>query len=187
MSETVIMGSMEIWRHSAHEIQIDKNDEVRTLIEEEIVELEREAAMNQRETGNELELEEAEGQQEGDDGEHEAEHRTEESEIIFGRESGYEDGFLYMPGQGFMALDERGTQEEFDGRMIEFERREETNIQGDQADEVLEQEISDSMCKMYIKSMDLFRLLYLTNGAGMFFPEIRHRREITGYSGHSGI
>jgi hypothetical protein len=137
MSETVIMGVMEIWRHSAHsahEIQINTNDEVRTLIEEEIVELEREAAMNQRETGNELELEEAEGQQEGDDEEYETEHRTEESEIIFGPESGYEDGFLYMPGQGFMALGERRTQEELDRRRMEFERREETNTQGDQAD-----------------------------------------------------
>jgi hypothetical protein len=110
---------------------MDMNDEVRTLIEEEIVELEREAAMNQRETGNELELEEAEGQQEGHDEEYEAEHRTEESEIIFGPGSGYEDGFLYMPEQGFMVLDERRTQNEFDGRMMEFERREETNIQGD--------------------------------------------------------
>jgi hypothetical protein len=35
---------------------------VRTLIEEEIGQLEREAAGNQRETANELELEEAEGQ-----------------------------------------------------------------------------------------------------------------------------
>jgi hypothetical protein len=129
------MGSMGIWRHSAHEIQRDTNEEVRTLIEEEIGQLEREAARNQRETENELELEEAEGQQEGDDGEYESEHRTEESENIFGAESGYEDGFLYMPGQGFRVLDERRTQEELDGRTMEFQRREETNTQGDQADD----------------------------------------------------
>jgi hypothetical protein len=126
ISETVIMGSMEIWRHSAHEIQRDTNKEVRMLIEEEIDHLEREVARNQRETENELELEEAEGQQEGDDGEYEAEHRTEESENIFGPESGYDDRFIYMPGQGFRVLDER---------TMEFQRREETNTQGDQCDQ----------------------------------------------------
>jgi hypothetical protein len=80
---------------------------MRTLIGKEIAQFERKAARNQRETENELELEEAEGQQEGDDGEYEAEHRTEESENIFGPESGYEDGFIYIPGQGFRGLDER--------------------------------------------------------------------------------
>jgi hypothetical protein len=127
--------AMEIWRHSAHEIQRDTNEEVRMLIEEEIDQLEREAARNQRETENELELEEAEDQQEGDDGEYEAERRTEESENIFGPESGYEDGFIYLPGQGFGVLDERSPQEELDGRTMEFQRREETNTRGDQGDQ----------------------------------------------------
>jgi hypothetical protein len=96
---------------------------VRTLIEEEIGQLEREAARTQRETENELEFEEAEGPQEGDDGEYEAEHRTEESENILGPESGSEDGFIYLPGQGFRGLDERRTQEGLDRRKMEFQRR----------------------------------------------------------------
>jgi hypothetical protein len=40
-----------------------------------------------------------------------------------------------MSGQGFRVLDERRTQEELDGKTMEFQRRKEINTQGDQADD----------------------------------------------------
>jgi hypothetical protein len=42
---------------------------------------------------------------------------------------------LYMPGQGFRVLDERRMQEELDRRTMEFQRRDEINIQGRLADD----------------------------------------------------
>jgi hypothetical protein len=35
MSETVILGSCEIWRETAHEMQAGTDDEVNTMIQEE--------------------------------------------------------------------------------------------------------------------------------------------------------
>jgi hypothetical protein len=61
MSETVILGSLEIWRQNAREIQIDTDDEANAILREEATRLE----------GADIEKQLENGAEEGIDGEEE--------------------------------------------------------------------------------------------------------------------
>jgi hypothetical protein len=49
MSEAAIMGSMEIWRQNAHQIEREPENEANALVEEEVALLDANAAQRERE------------------------------------------------------------------------------------------------------------------------------------------
>jgi hypothetical protein len=74
MSETVIVGSMEIWRQNAKEIERGAKDDVNELIREEIERIEEMRA--ETETGVEAEIEDGID----DDGDEIGHHREDDVE-----------------------------------------------------------------------------------------------------------
>jgi hypothetical protein len=96
MSETVLMGSMEIWRQNAHEIRRENDESANMLIEEEVERLEQDAAEREDNARFDLEREEAEAEAEdhrdgdSDDFEPEGGHENSEMELNPGYVQGAE-------------------------------------------------------------------------------------------------
>jgi hypothetical protein len=101
MSETVIMGSMEIWRHHAHETEREPEHEANAMVEEEVALLDADAEQYEREMRMNQDLD-LELEREREDGE---EHQEDGLDDEFEPEDGLEDvDFLIDPG--FITADE---------------------------------------------------------------------------------
>jgi hypothetical protein len=95
MSEAEIMGSMEIWRQNAHEIEREPENEANALAEEEVALLDADATQREREMRMNQDLD---GELEGERGDG-VEHQENGSDGDLEPEDGLEDvNFLIDPG-----------------------------------------------------------------------------------------